>query len=44
VVPFLEGLAAIEDKMVMVLNLVALTGGALNGESAIDRAQLAAAA
>ncbi len=34
VVPFLEGLAAIDDKMVMVLNLVALTG----------EAQLAAAA
>jgi purine-binding chemotaxis protein CheW len=28
VVPFLEGLAAIEDKMVMVLNLVALSDGA----------------
>ena len=39
VVPFLEGLAAIDDKMVMVLNLVALTG-----ESSVDRAQLAAAA
>ncbi len=26
VVPFLEGLAAIDDKMVMVLNLAALTG------------------
>ena len=28
VVPFLEGLAAIDDKMVMVLNLAALTGEA----------------
>lgn len=28
VVPFLEGLAAIEDKMVMVLNLFALSDGA----------------
>ena len=28
VVPFLEGLAAIEDKMVMVLNLFALSEGA----------------
>ncbi len=27
VVPFLEGLAAIEDKMVMVLNLLALSDG-----------------
>lgn len=28
VVPFLEGLAAIEDRMVMVLNLAALSDGA----------------
>lgn len=28
VIPFLEGLAAIEDKMVMVLNLFALSDGA----------------
>jgi purine-binding chemotaxis protein CheW len=34
VVPFLEGLAAIEDHMVMVLNLVALTGGVQLAEAA----------
>jgi len=34
VVPFLEGLAAIEDKMVMVLNLAALTQGAQLAEAA----------
>ena len=34
VVPFLEGLAAIEDHMVMVLNLAALTDGAQLVEAA----------
>ena len=34
VVPFLEGLAAIEDRMVMVLNLAALLGGAQIAEAA----------
>ncbi|MCY1670042.1 chemotaxis protein CheW [Novosphingobium sp. SL115] len=34
VVPFLEGLAAIEDRMVMVLNLAALTEGAQVAEAA----------
>jgi purine-binding chemotaxis protein CheW len=34
VVPFLEGLAAIEDRMVMVLNLSALTDGAQAVEAA----------
>lgn len=34
VVPFLEGLAAIEDRMVMVLNLAALTDGAQVAEAA----------
>ena len=34
VVPFLEGLAAIEDRMVMVLNLAALTDGARLDEAA----------
>jgi purine-binding chemotaxis protein CheW len=34
VVPFLEGLAAIDDHMVMVLNLVALTGGVQLAEAA----------
>lgn len=34
VVPFLEGLAAIEDRMVMVLNLAALSDGAQIAEAA----------
>lgn len=34
VVPFLEGLAAIEDRMVMVLNLASLTDGAALPEAA----------
>lgn len=34
VVPFLEGLAAIEDRMVMVLNLAALIDGAQVAEAA----------
>ncbi|MFN3553865.1 MAG: chemotaxis protein CheW [Novosphingobium meiothermophilum] len=34
VVPFLEGLAAIEDRMVMVLNLAALSDGAQLPEAA----------
>lgn len=34
VVPFLEGLAAIEDRMVMVLNLAALSDGAEIAEAA----------
>ncbi|MES2303111.1 MAG: chemotaxis protein CheW [Pseudomonadota bacterium] len=34
VVPFLEGLAAIEDSMVMVLNLAALSDGAEIAEAA----------
>jgi purine-binding chemotaxis protein CheW len=34
VVPFLEGLAAIDDQMVMVLNLMALTGGVQLAEAA----------
>ncbi len=34
VVPFLEGLAAIEDSMVMVLNLAALSDGAEVAEAA----------
>ncbi len=34
VVPFLEGLAAIDDQMVMVLNLAALTQGAQEVEPA----------
>ena len=34
VVQFLEGLAAIDDHMVMVLNLVALTGGVQLAEAA----------
>jgi purine-binding chemotaxis protein CheW len=34
VVPFLEGLAAIEDRMVMVLNLAALSDGAQLAEAA----------
>ncbi|MFM2371933.1 MAG: hypothetical protein RIS85_1655 [Pseudomonadota bacterium] len=34
VVPFLEGLAAIEDRMVMVLNLAALIEGAQVAEAA----------
>lgn len=34
VVPFLEGLAAIEDRMVMVLNLSALAHGAQLSEAA----------
>ena len=34
VVPFLEGLAAIEDRMVMILNLAALTDGARIAEAA----------
>ncbi|MBB4611813.1 chemotaxis protein CheW [Novosphingobium taihuense] len=34
VVPFLEGLAAIEDRMVMVLNLAALSDGAQVAEAA----------
>ncbi|CAM4156682.1 Purine-binding chemotaxis protein CheW [Novosphingobium lubricantis] len=34
VVPFLEGLAAIEDRMVMVLNLAALSDGGQIAEAA----------
>ena len=34
VVPFLEGLAAIEERMVMVLNLAALSDGAQLAEAA----------